>query len=60
MTDEQPHILELDDAVHGRRRIACLKQEGQGPTVVWLQGFMSDMVSTKASALGTLNVNSRI
>jgi alpha-beta hydrolase superfamily lysophospholipase len=51
MADEQPHILALDDAVHGRRRIAYLKQEGQGPTVVWLQGFMSDMVSTKATAL---------
>ncbi|MEZ5925968.1 MAG: alpha/beta hydrolase [Hyphomicrobiaceae bacterium] len=51
MADEQPYILELDDAVHGRRRIATLKQAGRGPTVVWLQGFMSDMASTKASAL---------
>ena len=51
MADEQPHILELDDAVHGRRRIAYLKRDGAGPTVVWLQGFLSDMASTKATAL---------
>jgi pimeloyl-ACP methyl ester carboxylesterase len=51
MVDEQPHLLELDDAVHGRRRIACLRQNGRGTTVVWLQGFMSDMASTKATAL---------
>lgn len=51
MTDEQPQFLELDDAVHGRRRIAYLKQAGNGPTVVWLQGFLSDMASTKATAL---------
>lgn len=51
MADEQPHILELDDAVHGRRRIAYLKCEGAGPTIVWLQGFLSDMASTKATAL---------
>lgn len=51
MADEQPHILELDDAVHGRRRIAYLKRDGRGPTIVWLQGFMSDMASTKATAL---------
>ncbi len=51
MGDEQPQFLELDDAVHGRRRIAYLRQKGRDPTVVWLQGFMSDMASTKATAL---------
>lgn len=34
-----------------RRRIACLVQEGAGPGLLWLQGFKSDMVSTKAAAL---------
>jgi pimeloyl-ACP methyl ester carboxylesterase len=51
MANEQPQLLELDDAVHGRRRIATLRREGRGPTVVWLPGFMSDMASTKATAL---------
>lgn len=51
MANEQPRLLELDDAVHGRRQIATLSERGRTPTVVWLQGFMSDMVSTKASAL---------
>lgn len=51
MGDEQPQFLELDDAVHGRRRIAYIRKPGKSPTVVWLQGFMSDMASTKATAL---------
>lgn len=51
MANEQPRLLELDDAVHGRRQIAYLWQSGRGPTVVWLQGFLSDMDSTKATAL---------
>lgn len=51
MANDEPQFLALDDAVHGRRRIAYLKREGRGPTVVWLQGFMSDMASTKATAL---------
>lgn len=33
------------------RRIACLREAGRAPGLVWLQGFKSDMVSTKASAL---------
>lgn len=33
------------------RRIAVLVREGVGPAVVWLGGFRSDMVSTKAEAL---------
>lgn len=51
MANEQPRFLELDDAVHGRRKIAYLEARGRGPTVVWLQGFLSDMASTKATAL---------
>jgi pimeloyl-ACP methyl ester carboxylesterase len=33
------------------RRIAVLSREGEGPPVVWLGGFKSDMRSTKAEAL---------
>jgi len=36
------------------RRIACLlepRSEGNGPGIVWLPGFKSEMTSTKASAL---------
>ena len=33
------------------RRIAVRRQPGDGPTLVWLGGFRSDMESTKASAL---------
>lgn len=34
-----------------RRRIAVLRTEGRAPGLLWLPGFKSDMVSTKASAL---------
>ena len=33
------------------RRIALRRREGEGPAVVWLGGFRSDMLATKASAL---------
>ncbi|MGL4437790.1 MAG: alpha/beta hydrolase [Bosea sp. (in: a-proteobacteria)] len=33
------------------RKLAYLKQQGRGPTIVWLGGFRSDMVATKAEAL---------
>ena len=33
------------------RRIACLTEDGEAPGIFWLQGFKSDMVSTKATAL---------
>ncbi len=54
MQNEQARFLDLDDAVGGRRRIAYLAATGSGdgrPGLVWLPGFMSDMASTKASAL---------
>jgi pimeloyl-ACP methyl ester carboxylesterase len=34
-------------------RLAYRKVEGKGPTVVWLGGFRSDMIGTKAEALAT-------
>lgn len=36
---------------HEGERIAWRRQEGRGPTVVWLGGFRSDMSGTKAEAL---------
>jgi pimeloyl-ACP methyl ester carboxylesterase len=35
----------------GTRRLAARRREGAGPTVVWLGGFRSDMLATKASRL---------
>jgi pimeloyl-ACP methyl ester carboxylesterase len=33
------------------RRIACRRRQGEGPTLVFLPGYMSDMDGSKASAL---------
>lgn len=33
------------------REIAVLRREGEGPCVVWLGGFLSEMTATKATAL---------
>jgi pimeloyl-ACP methyl ester carboxylesterase len=43
-------FLEVGEA-SARRRIAVLAQPGEGPAVVWLGGFRSDMRATKAEAL---------
>lgn len=54
MDPNTPQFLNVGaDRTRGaaRRRIACLVQEGAGPGLIWLQGFKSDMVSTKATAL---------
>lgn len=40
-------VLERPDG----ERVAWRKVDGDGPTVVWLGGFMSDMTGTKAQAL---------
>jgi pimeloyl-ACP methyl ester carboxylesterase len=58
MTEPLPQFLDIGEGA-ARRRIAYLKQDGAGlndsagagPGLVWLQGFKSDMVSTKAAAL---------
>lgn len=53
MTERQPQFLDVGDGA-ARRRIACLVQPGSDPGkpgLVWLQGFKSDMISLKASAL---------
>jgi hypothetical protein len=36
---------------HEGERIAWRRQEGRGPTVVWLGGFRSEMTGTKAEAI---------
>jgi pimeloyl-ACP methyl ester carboxylesterase len=50
MDDSQPQFLEVD--VGGRhRRIAYRWGDGEGPKLLWLAGFLSDMASTTASAV---------
>ena len=51
MNELQPQFL-LVGRGDQARRIAYLRQSGTAPGVVWLQGFKSDMISTKATALG--------
>lgn len=46
----EPKYLRVTDAF-GARNLATLSQDGSGPGVFWMQGFNSDMVSTKAAAL---------
>src|SRR5262245_1810628 len=54
MTPTEPQFLDVGLGT-ARRSIAYLHQAGDGrePGLMWLQGFRSDMVSTKAAALGT-------
>ena len=53
MTPTQPQFLNVSQGA-ARRRIAYLQQagDGKGAGLIWLQGFKSDMISTKAAALG--------
>jgi pimeloyl-ACP methyl ester carboxylesterase len=44
---EASGLLERPDG----ERVAWKKIDGDGPTVVWLGGFKSDMTGTKAQAL---------
>jgi len=46
MTDTPPEFLDLDGTA-----IVVLRQDGTGPGVVWLGGFLSDMRGTKAETL---------
>ena len=50
MFGSKPQFLSVGNGTQ-HRQIAYRQREGQGPTVVWLGGFRSDMVSTKAMAL---------
>ncbi len=47
MSGDKTQFLTAPDGA----RIAYRKQDGAGPTVVWLGGFRSDMTGTKAQAL---------
>ena len=46
MTGRKPQFLTVGTGDH-TRRIAYRSHAGQGPTVVWIGGFRSDMQSTK-------------
>src|SRR5512145_640163 len=46
----EPQLLEVGAEPH-RRRIAYRWREGKGPALLWLSGFLSDMKSTKATAV---------
>ncbi len=50
MNSPAPQFLTRNDPP-GNRRLAFLRQDGQGPAIVWLGGFRSDMRATKAEAL---------
>jgi pimeloyl-ACP methyl ester carboxylesterase len=50
MDDSQPQFLETGAGVR-RRRIAYRRRGGKGPALLWLSGFLSDMASTKATAI---------
>jgi pimeloyl-ACP methyl ester carboxylesterase len=46
----KPTLMPVEDE-HGSRRLATLTQAGSTPGVFWMQGFNSDMISTKATGL---------
>src|SRR5262245_10221242 len=50
MDDDQPQFLELG-AGERRRPIAYRLIEGERPALLWLSGFLSDLTSTKATAV---------
>ena len=50
MDDSQPQFLEVGAGTR-RRRIAYRRRGGKGPELLWLSGFLSDMASTKATAI---------
>ncbi|MEM1306291.1 MAG: alpha/beta hydrolase [Pseudomonadota bacterium] len=50
MEAQPPQFLSVSDA-YGDRKLATLQTDGAAPGLFWMQGFMSDMVSTKAAAL---------
>lgn len=57
MTIEAPEFLEVGEGA-AARQIALRRRAGSGPTVIWLGGFRSDMLATKASALDAAAVAS--
>ncbi|MFD2238719.1 alpha/beta hydrolase [Aureimonas populi] len=53
MTEQPPSFHEVSIA-GAPRRLAFLKVEGEGPTIVWLGGYRSDMRGTKAERLSEM------
>ena len=51
MIKEPPQIEPPAHQTVGARQIAFRRRAGAGPGVVWLGGFKSDMLSTKAGRL---------
>jgi pimeloyl-ACP methyl ester carboxylesterase len=50
MDDSQPQFLEVGAGTR-RRRVAYRRRGGKGPELLWLSGFLSDVASTKATAI---------
>ena len=50
MMTQEPQFLTVGTGADARR-IAVRRREGRGPGIVWLGGFRSDMLATKAAAL---------
>ena len=50
MAESKPQFLSVGSGTQ-QRQIAYRQRDGRGPTIVWLGGFRSDMISTKATAL---------
>jgi pimeloyl-ACP methyl ester carboxylesterase len=48
--DSPPAFIDVRSS-HGERRIAVRRRGGRGPGLVWLGGFKSDMLGTKAREL---------
>lgn len=50
MSDREPQFLTVGEGADARR-IAILQDDGNDPGLLWLGGFKSDMIGTKAEAL---------
>jgi pimeloyl-ACP methyl ester carboxylesterase len=50
MKQEAPEFIEVGEGQH-TRKIAIRHREGKSPGVVWLGGYRSDMIGTKAEAI---------
>lgn len=50
MEPREPQFIEVGEN-DGKRAIAVLETDGEGPCIMWLGGFRSDMAGTKAEML---------
>ena len=58
MAESKPQFLSVGSGTQ-QRQIAYRQRDGRGPTIVWLGGFRSDMISTKATALDAWAANAQ-